>query len=323
MAILLTGASIISTVNSFGCAQPVNATYPIAFGFVVLAIVLFESRDRAPLGEARGRLAAAFLAMFAGVMGCGAAVAVWPALVLSAWRGPANRALAGATLLAGLLAAIALFDFGSGGQTATHFSLGHCWKMIEYLILYSAMPWSMARLPLALRFLVGAGALLIGAALLWRGPRRSGPSDRLERIGLDLIAFALATGVMAAVGRVDENPAVLIPMRYIVFMSAFVAGLICIMAPWLAQRWTGVRKIASPLVVLSGFALLMTQVGAGAALIKTSVVIRRELQTFEAGRRTPLTTAIIHHDLGFADQVYLQLRQRRLYGLSPTPATRP
>ena len=314
MATPLLGLSIASTVNASGCAQPVNATYPISFGFAVLAIVLFESRDQAAIQDARRRLGGAFLAMAGGVMGCGAAIAVWPALLLSAWRKPANRPLMVATALAGVATAVALFDVTQPtGHPPAHFSLGRCWKMVQYLILYSAMPWSLAKLPLALRYLVGMGDLAIGAALLWRGPRGGGPAGRIERIGLDLIAFSLATGLLAAVGRVDETAQVLIPTRYAVYMSAFVAGLILVSAPRLADHWATARRLALPAAVAVGCALLAVQVAVGVAMIRTSAVIRTQIAAFEAGARTPLVAAVVYPDLGFAARTYEQLRKRGLY----------
>lgn len=312
---LLAAALVVSTVNAMDVTQPINSVYAIAFGFAVLAVVFFERAGADMPG--RGILPAilALAAGLAATAGSAAGVAVFPVLLISAVRHPSSRALIAPTLvvglaaigvvLAALLAAAPAHPAGGG--------MAHLWKMADYFVVYAGMPWSSVRFLSRLRLGLGLLTIAVGAVLLWRGPRREGAEGRLERVGLDLILFALATAAMAALGRSDENEAVIVPVRYAVFMSAFQAGLICVLAPVIAERWAGLKRPALAGALVLSVALLAQQVAAGASVLRTSQFIRGEIAAFAAGQRRADMRQLIHPDFGIAAQVQAECRRRGLY----------
>jgi hypothetical protein len=191
--------------------------------------------------------------------------------------------------------------------------LGHIAKMAQYFVVYAGLPWSAAGPLSGIRLAIGLATIGIGATLLWRGSRRDGAAGRLERVGLDLIAFALITAAMAALGRVDENAAVIVPMRYAVFMSAFQAGVICVLAPTLAERWDRLKRRATVAALGLAIGLLVQQGAAGADVLRTSTYIRAEIAAFDAGARRPEMHQLIYPDFAVAAQVSAECRRRGLY----------
>jgi hypothetical protein len=314
-ATVLTAMLAATSVNALDCVQPINVVYAIAFGFAVIAFVLFERAGDAAPGQGAVLAGLAMAAGLAAVGGSAAGVAVFPALVLSGLRNPVQRRLAapvlivgfavGAVVLAGLLAEGPAGAPAGGAPSAV--------KMAQYLLAYAGLPWSAIGALSRVRLLIGAGTITLGAALIWRGAARTGAAGRLERIGLDLMAFALFTAVMAAVGRVNQTAAVIVPVRYAVFMSAFQMGLICRLAPVAAERWSMWRRYALPAVLVLAAALLVQQAAYGANVLKTSAIIRREIADFQAGARRPEMRQTIHPDFDLARQVQAECRRRGIY----------
>ena len=306
LAALIAAPLIVSTVNAMDCTQPINCVYPIAFVFTVLSIILFEQiepdalRRTVPLG------AIALVCALAAFGGSGAGVAVFPALIVSTVRNPGARSLIVPTLVVGLLALVVVLAplLGAGVGQPSDVGPDHIWKMADYFLVYAGMPWSAVDpLSVALsrvRLVIGLLTIAIGAALLWRGSRRHGAAGRLERIGLDLILFSLITGVMAALGRVDENGAVIVPLRYAVFMSAFQVGVICVVAPAVAERWASAKQYAVPAALVVAVALLTQQVVAGSSVVHQSQFIRAEISAFTAGERRPEMHHLIYPDCKIA-----------------------
>jgi hypothetical protein len=312
---LLAATLIVSAVNATDCTQPINSVYAIAFGFAVLAISLFERAGQDQPGRTVLFATLALTAAIGAVAGSAAGVAVFPVLIVSAARHPGARNLVAPTLLIGALASAivlaALFSDAPGQSSSS--APGHAWKMIQYFVVYAGMPWSAVRLFSHFRLAVGLATIVIGAVVLWRGSRRGGAAGRLERVGLDLILFALITAAMAALGRVDENAAVVVPVRYAVFMSAFQVGVICVLAPALAERWARLKSYAGLAALAVGVALLAQQAAAGSSLLRTSHYIRSEIAAFQAGARRPEMRQLIHPDFNVAAQVQAECRRRGLY----------
>jgi len=303
---------VASTANAIDCTQPINSVYAIAFVFVVLAIILFE---RAGDGHAAMLATLALAAGLAAAAGSAAGVAVFPVLVVSAVRNPGARRLIAPVLVVALAAtavvATALLDAApaqaAGGGT------GHLWKMADYFVVYAGMPWSAVKLLSRLGLALGLATVVLGTVLLWRGSRRQAVAGRLERIGLDLILFSLITAAMAAIGRVDENAAVIVPVRYAVFMSAFQVGVICVAAPAIAERWASLKRYAVPSAMAAAVALVAQQAAAGSSVLRTSAYIRGEITAFQAGARRPEMRQLIHPDFNLAAQVEDECRNRGLY----------
>jgi hypothetical protein len=305
---------IVSTVNAMDCTQPINAVYALALGFATLAVALFEHVDDS--GSRAILLGAlALLAGLGAAAGSAAGVAVFPPLIVSAARHRGSRSLLIPTLLVGgaAMAVVAMTLLAGGDAPKTSGNAAHIRKMAEYFLAYAGMPWSSVRLLSRLRLALGLVTVGLAAWLLLRGSRRAGAAGRLERIGLDLILFALITAALAAVGRVDENVQVIVPVRYAVFMSALQAGVICVLAPPIAERWERLRRYIVPAALAGALALLAQQAAAGASAIKTSRYIEAEIAAFDAGARRPEMHQLIFPDLAVAAQVEGEYRRRGLY----------
>ena len=311
---LLAAMLMISALNALDCTQPINCVYAIAAGFAVLAVVLFEHAASEQGGRAVLFAALALAAGLSAAAGSAAGVAAFPALIVSALRHPSHRGLTAATLVVGP-AAMAIIVTGLLGAEASQAQVGanHIGKMAAYFVIYAGMPWSSVRLLSRLRLVVGLVAIVVGAALVWRGARRQGAAGRLERIGLDLIVFALVTAAMAAIGRVDQSDAVSLPARYAVFMSVFQVGVICVLAPEIAERWSGMKRFAVPASLALALMLLAHQVAAGKSVLQTSQTIRREIAAFEAGARRPDMRQLIFPDFNVAMRIEAECRRRGLY----------
>ena len=314
-AAALNGMLIVSTVNAEDCTQPINSVYAITFGLAVAAIVLLESPGWALRGRIGSAQPIALIAALGAAFGNAAGLAVWPVLALSAWRSRMTRwLLATAIVAGGFLIALYLWDSHNiaTAQRAGG-SVRHAIRMADYFLLYCSAPWSLMRILKPARLAIGAIAALVGVVWIARGPRRTGPAGRIERIGLDLIAFALITAAMAAIGRVDENPEIAVPVRYAIFMSAFDVGVVCVLVARMTQDWPVSRGRAMTAALAMAALLLGQQVAAGASLIRSSAHVRAVIAAFDSGRRTPEMLRLIHPDLGFAARVTKEYRRRGLY----------
>jgi hypothetical protein len=314
-AALLSGMLIVSTINAVDCTQPINSVYAITFGLAVAAIVLFESPGWALSGRIGAAQPIALIAAFGATLGSAAGLAVWPVLALSAWRSRVTGwLLATAIVAGGFLIALYLWD---SHNIATAQPAGgavhHAVRMADYFLLYCSAPWSLMRILKPARLAIGAIAALVGVVWIARGPRRTGQAGRIERIGLDLIAFALITAAMAAIGRVDEDPEIAVPVRYAIFMSAFDVGVVCVLVARMTQDWPVSRGRAMTAALAVAALLLGQQVAAGASLIRSSAHVRAVIAAFDAGQRTPEMLRLIHPDLGFAARVTKEYRRRGLY----------
>jgi hypothetical protein len=308
---------IASTVNAVDCTLPINSVYAIALVFAVAAIILFE-RAEAETGVRTILLAgAALIAGLAAAGGSAAGVAVFPVLILSAIRNPTARGLLAFTVVAAVGACAVVFSalLANHPISSPAAAPSRLLKMADYFVVYAGLPWS-AIGPLShlrlVRLVIGLVTIVVGMALLARGSPRESTAGRLERIGLDLILFALITAVLAAVGRVDETEAVIVPVRYGVFMSAFQVGVICVLAPALAEHWANFRRYAVPAALVLALALLGEQAAGALMTLRTSQIIRANIAAFTAGQRGVDLHQTITPDFNQAALIQAECRRRGL-----------
>lgn len=209
-------------------AFPVFSVYLFVAGPALAACVLFAR------SEARGLRSPAFWAALAcaGLAGLGnaAGLATWPALLACAALQPGGArrltaTLAAAALCIGLVQAglgVPSTSLGAGGGGA-----GHLLKMATYFSAFAALPWSRAVHPTALGAGLGLFVWAAAAAVLrtaWRERGEAAPP--LRNAGAALIVFGLFAAALAAVGRVDELPAPIVPTRYTPFAALLQVGVI-------------------------------------------------------------------------------------------------
>jgi hypothetical protein len=314
---LIAAPLIVSTINAIDCTQPINSVYAIALVFVVAAIILFE-RAAAETGARAILLAgAAFTAGLAAAGSSAAGAAVFPVLTLSAIRHSKARRLLAFTFVAAVGACAVVFSALLADHPISFAAApGHLLKMADYFVVYAGLPWSIYG-PLShlrpMRLMIGLAVIVVGLALLVRGSRSQGAAGRLERIGLDLILFALITGALAAVGRVDETQAENVPLRYAIFMSAFQVGVICALVPVLAEHWANFRRYVVPAALGVALALLGTQAAAISMTLSASQIIRDDIAAFTAGQRSADLHQTIHPDFNRAARVQAEYLRRGLY----------
>ena len=207
---------VLTSVAAVDCAIPMNGIYPQTVMFTVMALVLFGSDEHAGASRhIQWSRVLAVLAAIAAAFGNAAALSVWPILLWLAWRSQAGRVwTAGIVIVGAVFGAAYLYRLpgvalGAASSAAAPDS-SSLLRMADYLITYLGLPWTRAG-ALALTG-KGIGALLLVASVascLWWGVVRPAES-RLDRLAVLLVAFSLATAVLAALGRsgVDAAPSV-------------------------------------------------------------------------------------------------------------------
>ena len=113
-------------------------------------------------------------------------------------------------------------SFGRDGAPAG----AHLLKIVLYFLQFLGLPWtrSVSTGPAAgLGMVVAAYA---GVMLLRARPKREDALAALETAGVALILFGLLTAALAALGRVDELPAPIVPTRYTPFATLLQLGLL-------------------------------------------------------------------------------------------------
>jgi hypothetical protein len=250
------------------------------------------------------------------------ALAIWPILFWAAWCGGARRAWMIVLVLVGA-AFITLYSYGlmlvpqpgalslRGQGLAT---TGHVLKMADYLVGYMGLPWTRApAFAIPGRVL---GALLFGAGLwaaIWRGVVK--PGARLERLAVALILFSLASALLAAVGRVDIDADVRVPVRYSVFMTPLHVGLLWLSLPYLSRQWAIARQrhLVQSVMMVAGLLLLVQQVAAGETAAATTRSMRATIERFRAGEYDPGMTRVVFSDLAQARRAVEAIRRAGLY----------
>ena len=318
---------VLTSVAAVLIAIPIMNIFIHGLAFAVLAIVVFERIEGAEAVDryaAFGRRAAALLIAclvpFADAVGW----AVWPILFWIAWRAGAGRwwlwtiVGVGAALLAvylrGLPLALPAASTGTGPEIELADELA---RRANYLFVYMGLPWTRAPALHVPARLVGALLLVTATGVVvWRGLYRA-PSGRLERIGLALMMFSLASGILATIGRADV-PAiggVLVPVRYSVLLIPLHVGLVLVAAPFLDRLWRSrTRSLAVSLCVAGVCAgLLLQQVVAGGAAVSNAARIRATVERFQAGQSDAGMATVIGEDLEKARRELAAMRGAGVY----------
>jgi hypothetical protein len=256
----------------------------ISVVFLIATLVLFcRGGEFAPYAGAwrAAALISAVLASLSNAVG----LVIWPALLWLAWRfGVSKRWLIGIAALGtgyGLFYVSTLPSFGPGGPS--RIDLDHLLKMANYLLAFLGLPLSRAsELSLVARAL--GAALLVAAviAILFDAIQRR-PATRLHLIGIGLIIIALGVAVLAAIGRVDIDQEVKLPVRYSILVALLHIGLLALALPFLVRLATTLQRqitLLSGGTVLAGM-LLVLQIMSGRYAIIDSGLIRNALTRFE------------------------------------------
>ena len=285
--------------------------YIEAAGFSILAILAFALRGET--GWRRTLLPAALVCGVLAACGNAAGLAVWPVLILGALRTRATPTALASLIIAGV-ATIAVFSLGLGAPvgtgTAASSGAARLMKMASYFVGYAALPWA-SEPKLVLRL---GGAALTGLYLwvLARGPGREG-GGVLRRAGLDLIAFTLVTGALAAIGRIDEQALPSVPVRYAVFAMAGQAGLIMVFAGRLARFGAARPRLAGSALALALALAMVNQAEGARRLMKSVRHVREASAAFDRGDRSPEVVSLVYPpDPARAADIRRQLKARGL-----------
>jgi hypothetical protein len=305
--LLLTTAAVVD------CSIPINSVFPLSLVFMVAALVLFDSeaeRGRHTGTKRSAALLAATLASMANAVG----LIAWPVLLWSAWRGDAPRrwllTIAAAGAIYGLLYLHGLPP-NNHGDPAHFLDPDHMQKMGDYLLVYLGLPLSRAPgLGLPARVL-GGMLLAAGGIVVVRDIVSSRCATRLDRIGVGLVLAALAAAILAAVGRVDLEPEVKVPIRYVVMVAPLHIGLLALALPFLVSYARTLRREVLVLSAASVFAaiLLALQFLAERPAAAAADAIVTTLDRYYAGIREPGMQRVVFPDLAVADRVLAALHQ--------------
>jgi hypothetical protein len=275
---------LLTTAAAVDCSIPTNSVFPLSVVFLIATLVLFcRGGEFAPYAGAwrAAALISAVLASLSNAVG----LVIWPALLWLAWRfGVSKRWLIGIAALGtgyGLFYVSTLPSFGPGRPS--RIDLDHLLKMANYLLAFLGLPLSRAsELSLVARAL--GAALLVAAviAILFDAIQRR-PATRLHLIGIGLIIIALGVAVLAAIGRVDIDQEVKLPVRYSILVALLHIGLLALALPFLVRLATTLQRqitLLSGGTVLAGM-LLVLQIMSGRYAIIDSGLIRNALTRFE------------------------------------------
>lgn len=305
-SLAVVGAMLVLTATAaLDCALPVFGSYPMTLFFVVAALILFDGEtERTRITNAKRGLAL-FTAVLAALAN-GVGLIVWPALLWTAWRGAAARSwlFAIAAVGAGYFFIYTRGVTPVGAGNPHHiFDLSHLWKMFEYFLTYLALPLSRERSFAILTRALGAVLLCMAVIVILRDALSPRPPTRLQRIAAGLIIAGLASGLLAAVGRVDIDAEVKVPVRYALLVSPLQIGLLATMWPWLARRAVMLRREAAMLTatVALCWALVAAQVVEGLSAVAVSDEIRTTVEHSNGAEAGPGMVQV-----GFPDPAVIQ-----------------
>jgi len=318
----LLGFGFAAGLSLMGChvldaSTDINTTYLHALVFAVAAILIAE----AP-GERRGpRQAASFACAVASALGSAAGLAVWPALILGAWRrGERGWSFA---LTAGALVFAALYAVGQPARinpALGALDMARLGETLSLFVNYLGLPWSRG---VAQGWVLGLTAL--AAATMGVAFRGRGGAAWTERAGVSLIVFSLGTAVLAAVARSGAYDPRLVPLRYAVFLIPLHVGLWILALPYLRQAWVRRPRAVEGLIVAASILMVANQADMAVYAMTSADQHLRAIVDFKAGRRTPQMLTAIHPNLPTAASVTEWLRQGGLYQreLRPDPPAAP
>lgn len=304
LALMLT----MTSVAAVDCAIPMNGIYPQTVMLAVLALVLFDGGNR----DAAGRTVQwgrcfAMVAAIAAAFGNAAALCLWPILLWLAWRARAGRVWVAAIVCVGAVFGAAYLyklpgvALGAASATVPSGSAGVL-RMADYLVTYAGLPWTRsAALVIAGK---GIGALLLIVSVtscVWLGLVRP-TASRLDRLGVSLVAFSLATAVLAALGRSGVDADLRVPVRYSVFVALMHVGLLFLAWPRVVARWGTAAQLRLLHAGVVGAALILVtqQFLSGQAAAATTQSMRVTLGRFAAGEETDDMKAVVYVDLAQA-----------------------
>ena len=312
---------VFTANNAVDCSVAIESIYPHAVVFAVLSLVLFNDSEPSA-GWAIAKWGAALLAAIGAAFGNATGLVVWPILVWMAWRKKLDWQWLLAT--AGIGAAfLAIYAHGLPiPQSTTEATSGegefyapaHLYKIAIYLLSYMGLPWTRAPALADVGRAIGAILLVVsGFVVVQRGIVR-GPADRLERLSIGLIIFSLGTSALATLGRVDEDFAAKVPVRYSLFLTPLHIGLLFLGLPWLNRCWHDrSRRRLCQVGILVVFALLLVQqIEIGRAAIRTTDTIRATIDRFLSGERQPEMVSLLGN-LDNAQRIVNLTREKKIY----------
>ncbi|WP_372786404.1 hypothetical protein [Phenylobacterium sp.] len=314
----LIGAGGAVALSAMGChvldaSADINTTYLHALVFAVAAIVLATAPgERAPL-----RRGGVLICAVAAGLGSAAGLAVWPALLLVAWRA-GDRRWAVAVVITGI--AFSLIYLLGQAAPASPMTAGGLTRLAEAVALfvnYLGLPW-VRGIP-GLGWLVGVMVLGLSlAALIGKGGRDAAWP---ERTALGLILFSLTTAVMAGVARTGATAADFVPMRYAVFLIPLQVGLWILALPYLRRAWERRPRPMEGLVVGAAALMLVHQGLMAAYAVSAHDTTLALIADFRAGQRSAAMLPTIYPDLAKAQALSDRMRRQGLYQreLRPDP----
>jgi hypothetical protein len=316
----LVGAGGAVALSAMGChvldaSAAINTTYVHALVFAVAAILLAESPGWRP----RLRGFAALACAVAAGLGSAAGLAVWPALLLGAWRAGRRGwtvAVVSTGVAFGLIYLIGETTPGAAGAGGGV----HAADAVLLFVNYLGLPW--------VRAIPRAGALLgllilipSLAAVAFRGSRAA---PWTERAAVALIVFSLTTAAMAGAARTGMIAPDLVPMRYSVFLIPLHVGLWLLALPYVRRGWERRPGPAAAAVAAAAVAMLLHQGVMAVYAVRTADINLRLIADFRSGLRTPPMLITIYGDRDHAKAMSDELRRDGLYQheLRPDPPGR-
>jgi hypothetical protein len=316
----LVGGGVAAALSAMGCdildaTADINTTYVHALVFAVAAILLAE----APGGRRVLRRGGALACAAAAGLGSAAGLAVWPALLVAAWRQGDRRWLLSVLAAGVVFSGLYLWgDSSPASGTAAH---GAAVEAVELILNYLALPW--VRAAPAAGLPLGAVVLAVSLAATASGLRRG--ADWTARAAAALILFSLGTAAMAGAARTGVTAPSLVPMRYATFLIPLHVGLWVLALPH-AQRILASRPRQVEAAVVAAAVLMVGHQAVMAVFaVRTADINLRVLADFREGRRTPAMLTTIGPDLDRAQAAAAQLRRERRYQreLRPDPPPKP
>ena len=316
----LVGGGVALALSLMGCdildaTADINTTYVHALVFAVAAILLAEGLS----GRSIWRRVAALACAVAAALGSAAGLAVWPALLFSAWLKRDWRWTIAVLAVGAAFGGLYLIGDGSPARGTT--AQGGAIEAVELVLNYLALPWVRA-LP-AVGLPLGVIVLALSLAALVRAIRRDagGPS----RTAGALILFSLGTAAMAGAARTGVTAPSLVPMRYAAFLIPVHVGLWAMALPYARRLWGRRAKWADAAVTAVAILMIAHQAVMGVFAIRTADINLRLVADFREGRRSPAMLTTIGPDLEARAAQAAQLRregrfQRELRGDPPNSA---
>jgi hypothetical protein len=294
------------------CTMPALGQYVHTAASATLALVLLDGAgEGGPFADLRRVLAV--VAGICAAFGIAGGLVIWPVLIWVAWRGGLPRGWVIAVALVGA-AFVALYVPG----IKTHGALGdlsppRLLRMLDYAIRFLGLPWSHAAGFVWFGRAVGAVILAGGLYFLLRRGLLGPPRDRLERVALGLLVFALLMAALAGAGRVDIATDREMPVRYSVFTAMGQIGLLLLLRDELARLWKERRRLLQACVLAAAVLLVAQQVVAGRAGAAVARQYTESYRQFAAGLWTPAMTQFVHPDRKIAEQGQAVVQKLGIY----------